>query len=200
MYAWQFAKALYTAELHGWSRFVSMQNHFNLLNREEEREMMPLCRDRGIGIIPWSPLARGRLTRDWNENTERSQHDAFAESLYLATENIDRQIFAAVDRSPRCGTSRVPRSPWLGYYNSPASPHRLSVPQKQDISKTQQRPCRSSCPTTNCCNWNRRICRMRLLAIDDRHLTRALSTEVVHHRCNSPAATKATKGDGGIKF
>ena len=63
MYAWQFAKALYLADLHGWTRFVSMQNHYNLLYREEEREMMGLCQDRGIGVIPWSPLARGRLTR-----------------------------------------------------------------------------------------------------------------------------------------
>ncbi|HYZ36475.1 MAG TPA: aldo/keto reductase, partial [Pseudonocardiaceae bacterium] len=67
MYSWQFAKALYTADLHGWTRFVSMQNHYNLLYREEEREMIPLCIDQGVGIIPWSPLARGRLTRPWAE-------------------------------------------------------------------------------------------------------------------------------------
>ena len=63
MYAWQFGKALHLAERHGWTRFVSMQNHYNLLYREEEREMMPLCRDQGVGVIPWSPLARGRLAR-----------------------------------------------------------------------------------------------------------------------------------------
>ncbi|EWS59381.1 General stress protein 69 [Methylibium sp. T29-B] len=67
MYAWQFAKALHTAERHGWTRFVTMQNHLNLIHREEEREMLPLCRDAGIGVLPWSPLARGRLTRDWTE-------------------------------------------------------------------------------------------------------------------------------------
>ena len=74
MYAWQFAKALHLAERHGWTRFVSMQNHYNLLYREEEREMMPLCADQGIGVIPWSPLARGRLTRDWDATT-RPQRD-----------------------------------------------------------------------------------------------------------------------------
>ena len=69
MFAWQFAKALYIADLHGWTRFVTMQNHFNLLYREEEREMLPLCLAEGVGVLPWSPLARGRLTRDWDEAT-----------------------------------------------------------------------------------------------------------------------------------
>jgi aryl-alcohol dehydrogenase (NADP+) len=82
MYSWQFAKALYTADLHGWTRFVSMQNHYNLLYREEEREMIPLCIDQGVGIIPWSPLARGRLTRPWAEHTARSETDEFGRSLY----------------------------------------------------------------------------------------------------------------------
>ncbi|HEX5267484.1 MAG TPA: aldo/keto reductase [Acidimicrobiales bacterium] len=82
MWAWQFSKALYIAERHGWARFVSMQNHYNLLNREEEREMLPLCLDQGIAVIPWSPLARGRLTRDPSEVTERSQTDEFGRALY----------------------------------------------------------------------------------------------------------------------
>src|SRR5919205_1839855 len=82
MYAWQFAKALYTADLGGWTRFASMQNHYNLLHREEEREMIPLCIDQGVGIIPWSPLARGRLTRPWAEHTPRSETDEFGRSLY----------------------------------------------------------------------------------------------------------------------
>ncbi|MBA2769983.1 MAG: aldo/keto reductase [Sporichthyaceae bacterium] len=82
MAAWQFAQALYLADLHGWTRFVSMQNHYNLLYREEEREMIPLCRDQGLGVIPWSPLARGRLTRDWDERSNRSEGDAFARDLY----------------------------------------------------------------------------------------------------------------------
>jgi aryl-alcohol dehydrogenase (NADP+) len=92
MYAWQFAKMLYLADLHGWTRFVSMQDYYNLLYREEEREMIPLCRDQGIGVIPWSPLARGRLARPWNETTARSEVDEFGRSLY--TED-DRAI---VDR------------------------------------------------------------------------------------------------------
>ncbi|MEH6387807.1 MAG: aldo/keto reductase [Pseudomonas profundi] len=98
MYAWQFAKALYTAERHGWTRFVSMQNHVNLLNREEEREMLPLCAAEGIGVIPWSPLARGRLTRDWDATSERSDTDAFGRTLYGAAEDADRQVVEAVAR------------------------------------------------------------------------------------------------------
>ena len=83
MHAWQFATMLFTADLHGWTRFVSMQNHYNLLYREEEREMLALCADQGVGVIPWSPLARGRLTRDWDERSERSQTDEFGKLLYV---------------------------------------------------------------------------------------------------------------------
>ncbi len=105
MYAWQFSKALYTAEAHGWSRFVSMQNHYNLLNREEEREMLPLCVDQGVGVIPWSPLARGRLTRDWGETTNRSEKDAFGSTLY---EDSDRTV---VERVAEVAAERgVPRA------------------------------------------------------------------------------------------
>jgi aryl-alcohol dehydrogenase-like predicted oxidoreductase len=82
MWAWQFSKALHRAGEHGWHRFVSMQDHYNLLNREEEREMLPLCADEGIGVIPWSPLARGRLTRDWDASTTRSETDEFGGKLY----------------------------------------------------------------------------------------------------------------------
>jgi aryl-alcohol dehydrogenase-like predicted oxidoreductase len=93
MYAWQFAKALYLADLHGWTRFVSMQNHYNLLYREEEREMLPLCRSEGIGVIPWSPLARGRLARPWQaEKTKRSETDRFSRILYSQTEDVDRKV------------------------------------------------------------------------------------------------------------
>jgi 1-deoxyxylulose-5-phosphate synthase len=95
MYAWQFAKMLHTSDQHGWSRFVSMQDHYNLLYREEEREMLPLCKDQGIGTIPWSPLARGRLTRDWDDVTERSQTDEFGKMLYTES---DRVIVHAVAR------------------------------------------------------------------------------------------------------
>ncbi|WP_042374173.1 aldo/keto reductase [Streptacidiphilus neutrinimicus] len=93
MYAWQFAKAQFTAERNGWTRFVSMQNHYNLLYREEEREMLPLCADQGVGSIPWSPLARGRLTRPWDASTARSETDEFGKSLYLES---DRTIVERV--------------------------------------------------------------------------------------------------------
>lgn len=96
MYAWQFAKAQYTAQSNGWTRFVSMQNHLNLLNREEEREMLPLCRDQGVGVIPWSPLARGRLTREWDSATERSGSDAFGDYLYATTAEADRKVVDVV--------------------------------------------------------------------------------------------------------
>jgi 1-deoxyxylulose-5-phosphate synthase len=88
MYAWQFSKALYTSQQHGWTRFASMQNHYNLLYREEEREMLPLCADRGIGVIPWSPLARGRLTRPWDAQSTRSQTDEFGKTLYPDSDRL----------------------------------------------------------------------------------------------------------------
>jgi aryl-alcohol dehydrogenase-like predicted oxidoreductase len=93
MFAWQFAKSLYLADLHGWTRFVSMQNHYNLLYREEEREMLGLCQDQGIGVIPWSPLARGRLTRAWqSESTKRSETDRFGNTMYSRTEEDDKKV------------------------------------------------------------------------------------------------------------
>ena len=96
MYSWQFAQALYTSDLHGWTRFVSMQPHYNLIYREEEREMLPLCADQKVAVIPWSPLARGVLTRKTAErnNTERAQTDAFGKSLYTA--DSDQDIVNAV--------------------------------------------------------------------------------------------------------
>jgi aryl-alcohol dehydrogenase-like predicted oxidoreductase len=96
MYAWQFLKALHTAEKHGWTRFVSMQNHLNLIYREEEREMMPLCKEEKIGVIPYSPLAAGRLTRDWAETTHRSETDQTAKMKYDATANTDRLVVERV--------------------------------------------------------------------------------------------------------
>jgi len=109
MYAWQFAKALYLADLHGWTRFVSMQNHYNLLYREEEREMLGLCQSEGIGVIPWSPLARGRLTRPWqSEHTRRFETDQFGRSMYSQTEDADRRV---VDRLGDLAEERgVPRA------------------------------------------------------------------------------------------
>ncbi len=109
MFAWHFTKALYLADLHGWTRFVSMQNHYNLLYREEEREMMPLCKSEGIGVIPWSPLARGRLTRPWqSESTKRHETDQFAKKMYSPTEAADRQV---IDRLSQLSEQRgVPRA------------------------------------------------------------------------------------------
>ena len=96
MYAWQFATMLHVSEANGWTRFATMQNYLNLLYREEEREMLPLCEAEGIGVIPWSPLARGRLTRDWNDQTGRSKTDEFGKTLYAHTVEADRKVVEAV--------------------------------------------------------------------------------------------------------
>ena len=109
MWAWQFSKALYLADRHGWSRFVTMQPHYNLLFREEEREMLPLCLDQGVGVIPWSPLARGKLARPWDaEATKRSESDGYAKSLYAKTAEADKRV---VDRLGELAEARgVPRA------------------------------------------------------------------------------------------
>ncbi|MET7485244.1 aldo/keto reductase [Streptomyces sp. NPDC005538] len=121
MYAWQFAKHQHIAERHGWTKFVSMQNHYNLLYREEEREMLPLCADQGVGVLPWSPLARGRLTRDWGTITERSSNDNFGGRLY---QEGDRAIVEAVTRI--AGDRGVPRAQvglaWLLHQSTVAAP------------------------------------------------------------------------------
>ena len=121
MFAWQFAKAQHAADLGGWTRFVSMQNHYNLLYREEEREMLPLCADLGVGVIPWSPLARGRLTRDWDAETARAQTDEFGASLYRDEDKaiVDTVSAVAVRRG-------IPRSQvalaWLSSRPAVTSP------------------------------------------------------------------------------
>ena len=105
MWAWQFAKAQQVAERNGWTRFVTMQNHYNLLYREEEREMLPLCRDQGIGVIPWSPLARGMLTRDPDTSTARAETDEFGKTLYGTA---DREIVRRVaDIAAERGVTRA---------------------------------------------------------------------------------------------
>ena len=105
MWAWQFAKAQSTAERHGWMPFVSMQDHYNLLYREEEREVLPLCADQGVGVIPWSPLARGRLARAWDEDTERSATDGFGQTLYVES---DRTVVERVSEvAGELGVSRA---------------------------------------------------------------------------------------------
>ncbi|MDG9717331.1 aldo/keto reductase [Streptomyces sp. DH24] len=121
MYAWQFSKAQYTARMNGWTPFVSMQNHYNLIYREEEREMLPLCADQGVGVLPWSPLARGRLTRDWGATTERSATDRFGSTLY---QDGDRAVVEAVARI--AGARGVPRArvalAWLLHQDTVTAP------------------------------------------------------------------------------
>ena len=124
MHAWQFMKALAVSKQNGWSRFVSMQNYVNLLYREEEREMLPLCQSEGIGIIPWSPLARGRLTRDWDEVSARSEKDAFGKTLYAETANADRKVVNAV--AALASVRHLPRAQvamaWLLYKRGITAP------------------------------------------------------------------------------
>ena len=96
MFAWQFSQSLHLARQHGWTRFVSMQNHYNLLYREEEREMMPLCVNERIGVVPWSPLARGRLTRTWDSETPRTRTDSFGNKLYESTIDADKRVVEQV--------------------------------------------------------------------------------------------------------
>ena len=108
MYAWQFAKAVYTQRQHGWAQFVSMQDQYNLIQREEEREMHPLCLAENIAVLPWSPLARGRLTRPWGETTARSASDEFGKTLYSATEENDAAIAQRVEAiAAQKGVSRA---------------------------------------------------------------------------------------------
>jgi aryl-alcohol dehydrogenase-like predicted oxidoreductase len=105
MFAWQFCKALYLADRHGWTRFVSMQDHLNLLYREEEREMLGLCQAEGVGVLPWSPLARGRLTRPWEDRlgTKRAESDEYGKTLYRGAEEADRKV---VERLGEVAASR----------------------------------------------------------------------------------------------
>jgi 1-deoxyxylulose-5-phosphate synthase len=112
MYAWQFAKAQHVAEVNGWTSFVSMQNHYNLLYREEEREMLPLCLDQGTGVIRWSPLARGRLTRDWDATTARSETDEFGQNLYLPEDQQVTEQVAEVARARGIPRAQVAMA-WL---------------------------------------------------------------------------------------
>jgi 1-deoxyxylulose-5-phosphate synthase len=121
MYAWQFAKAQHVADLHGWTRFVSMQNHYNLLYREEEREMLPLCQDQGVGVIPWSPLARGRLTRDWDATTARAETDEFGAMLYRDEDKAIVEKVAEVARRRDVPRAQVALA-WLLAQSAVTSP------------------------------------------------------------------------------
>jgi 1-deoxyxylulose-5-phosphate synthase len=98
MSAWQFSKAIYISRAHGWTEFISMQNHVNLLNREEEREMLPLCLDQGVAVMPWSPLARGRLTRPWDHPSTRDETDEFGKTLYTEFPDEDRKVVEQVQK------------------------------------------------------------------------------------------------------
>ncbi|MGU3432318.1 aldo/keto reductase [Actinomycetes bacterium M1A6_2h] len=121
MHAWQFAQALYTADLNGWTRFVSMQNHYNLLYREEEREMLPLCDDQGIGVIPWSPLARGRLTRDWDSSSARSETDNFGKTLYKEGDKAIVDEVAAIAQARGLPRAQVALA-WVAQHPTVAAP------------------------------------------------------------------------------
>jgi aryl-alcohol dehydrogenase-like predicted oxidoreductase len=121
MYAWQFAKAQHVAERNGWTRFVSMQNHYNLLYREEEREMLPLCADQGVGVIPWSPLARGRLTRDWDTVSARSETDEFGRTLYVDSDRRVVDVVAEVARERGVTRAQVALA-WLLRQSAVTSP------------------------------------------------------------------------------
>ena len=138
MYAWQFSKMQYVAEANGWTPFVTMQDHYNLLYREEEREMLPLCVDQGVGAIPWSPLARGRLTREWDATTARSETDEFGRSLYREEDRADRRRRRRRRRRPRrqpgrgrAGVGAAPpggRRPDHRRHQAPAPRRRRGVP------------------------------------------------------------------------
>jgi aryl-alcohol dehydrogenase-like predicted oxidoreductase len=124
MAAWQFVQAQYVADLNGWTRFVSMQDQYSLIMREEEREMLPFCLDQGIGVLPWSPLARGRLARDWDTTTKRSETDGFGKRLYRQAVESDRKIVDAVGEI--AGARGVTRAQvalaWLLHQDSVTAP------------------------------------------------------------------------------
>jgi 1-deoxyxylulose-5-phosphate synthase len=137
MHAWQFGKALAVAERNGWTRFVSMQNMVNLLYREEEREMLPLCAAEGIGVIPWSPQARGKLTRDWDYKSIRTETDDALTRLFAKTERPTAGSSTASRRSRPHAAFRVPRSRLLGSWRSRLSPHPSSAPRSCTTSTTR---------------------------------------------------------------
>jgi 1-deoxyxylulose-5-phosphate synthase len=124
MHTWQFVQMQYVADLNGWTRFVSMQDQYSLLMREEEREMLPFCLDQGVGVLPWSPLARGRLAREWDVTTKRSETDAFGKRLYRQAVESDRKIVDAVGEI--AGARGVPRAQvalaWLLHQDAVTAP------------------------------------------------------------------------------
>jgi len=121
MYTWQFAKMQYTADANGWTRFISMQDHYNLLHREEEREMLPFCIDQGVGVIPWSPLARGRLTRPWDTTSARSETDEFGQTLYQEGDRVIVERVAQVAERLSLPAAQVALA-WVIHQPSVTSP------------------------------------------------------------------------------
>jgi len=121
MWAWQFAKAQHVAERNGWTRFVTMQNHYNLLYREEEREMLPLCLDQRVGVIPWSPLARGKLTRPWDETTDRSETDEFGKTLYQDSDRVIVERVAEVAAARGVTPAQVAMA-WVAMHPAVSAP------------------------------------------------------------------------------
>ena len=132
MYAWQFAKMQFTADINSWTRFISMQDHYNLLHREEEREMLPFCIDQGIGVIPWSPLARGRLTRPWDTVSARSETDEFGQSLYHETDRLIVERVAQVAQRLSLPAAQVALA-WVMQQPSVTSPI-VGVTKPQHLS------------------------------------------------------------------
>ena len=148
MHAWQFARALGIAERHGWTRFVSMQNLVNLLYREEEREMLPLCAAEGIGVIPWSPQARGKLTRDWDYTSIRTETDEAFGRLFGKTEDADRKVVDRVAQVARRAAFPAPRWRSRGCWPSRSSPPRSLAPPSSSIWTMRLPRLTWSCPRT----------------------------------------------------
>jgi 1-deoxyxylulose-5-phosphate synthase len=155
MWAWQFAKAQHVAELHGWTRFVTMQNHYNLVYREEEREMMPLCLDQGVGVIPWSPLARGLLTRDVDATTDRRETDEFGKTLYgTADPGIIEQV-AAIAAARGVSRAQIALA-WVSHHPAVTAPivgatkphHLDDAVASVDITLTDDEVCALEAPYT----------------------------------------------------
>ena len=146
MHAWEFARALGISEKRGWTRFVSMQNLVNLLYREEEREMLPLCEAESIGVIPWSPQARGKLSRDWDYTSIRTETDDAMTRLFAKTQEADKKVVDRVAEVAKARGIPAPRSRWRGSCRSRPSPRRSSGRPNCIISTTRSRRWTCGCP------------------------------------------------------
>ncbi len=182
MEAWRFAKMQHTAERNGWTRFITMQPQYNLLYREEEREMLPLCEDQGVGVIPWSPMARGRLTRDWSVTSRRTQNDAFALKMYENAALLDKPVIDVVVSIAE--KHAVPRAhvaiAWL--LSNPSSQHRSLAQRNQSIFPRLSARWTFHLAMPKLRNWKLAIChtpltgsfpRFRIRRLPSRHLQRS---------------------------